>query len=337
MKTTVFSVHKFEEAYLISANNGKHELNLLELRLTENTASMAKGSEAISLFTCDDASEKVLKKLSAYGIKYIALRTAGYNNVATEKAVELGIKVSRVPAYSPHAIAEHTVALILALNRKLIRAHNRVRDMNFSLNGLTGFDLNKKIVGIIGTGKIGAILVKILHGFGCKVLAYDTFEDGNLIEKYGVCYTDCKTLCAASDIISLHVPLTVHTIHLIDAHHIECMKIGVMLINTSRGGLVDTKAIIQGLKTGKIGYFGMDVYEEEEGLFFEDHSDEILQDDVIARLMTFNNVLITSHQAFLTETALTNIADTTIVNLDCFEKGINSGNGVPIKSSSNMP
>jgi len=336
MKTTVFSAHKFEEPHLISANKGKHELNLLDVRLAENMAPLAKGAEAVSLFTSDDASAKVLEKLSALGIKYIALRTAGYNNVATEKAVELGIKVSRVPAYSPYAIAEHTVALILALNRKLIRAHNRVRDMNFSLNGLTGFDLNGKTVGVIGTGKIGAILVKILHGFGCNILAHDTSKDGNLIEKYRVRYTDCKTLCAESDIISLHVPLTVHTIHLIDAHHIACMKSGVMLINTSRGGLVDTKAVIQGLKTGKIGYFGMDVYEEEEGLFFEDHSDEILQDDVIARLMTFNSVLITSHQAFLTNTALTNIADTTIVNLDCFEKGIDSGNEIPIKSPPNM-
>lgn len=328
MKTTVFSAHKFEEAHLVSANNGRHELNLLELRLTENTASLAEGSEAISLFTSDDASEKVLEKLSALGVKYIALRTAGYNNLATEKAKELGIKVSRVPAYSPYAIAEHTVALILALNRKLIRAHSRVRDMNFSLNGLTGFDLNGKTVGIIGTGKIGAILVKILHGFGCKILAHDTSEDVGLIEKYGVRYTDCETLCAESDIISLHVPLTSGTKHLIDTNQIGMMKKGVMLINTSRGGLVDTKAVIEGLKISKIGYFGMDVYEEEEGLFFEDRSDEILQDDVIARLMTFNNVLITSHQAFLTDTALTNIAETTIYNLDCFEKGIDSGNEV---------
>ncbi|MBK5244936.1 MAG: 2-hydroxyacid dehydrogenase [Eubacteriaceae bacterium] len=328
MKTTIFSTHKFEEPYLVSANNSKLELILLEVRLTENTASLAEGSEAISLFTSDDASAKVLEKLSTLGIKYIALRTTGYNNVAIEKTVEFDIKVSRVPAYSPYAIAEHTVALILALNRKLIRAHNRVRDMNFSLNGLTGFDLNGKTVGVIGTGKIGAILVKILHGFGCNILAHDTSEDGNLIEKYDVRYTDCKTLCAEADIISLHLPLTVNTVHLIDTHHIACMKRGVMLINTSRGRLVDTKAAIEGLKTGKIGYFGMDVYEEEEGLFFEDHSDEVLQDDVIARLMTFNNVLITSHQAFLTDIALTNIAETTIYNLDCFEKGKVSGNEV---------
>lgn len=322
MKTTVFSTHKFEEPHLVAANKGKHELNLLDVRLTEITVSLAQGADAVSLFTSDDASAEVLDKLSAFGIKYIALRTAGYNNVNTKKAAELGIKVSRVPSYSPYAIAEHTVALILALNRKLIRSHNRVRDMNFSLNGLTGFDLNGKTVGVMGTGKIGAILVKILHGFGCKIMTFDTSEDESLVEKYGVCYTDCKTLCSESDIISLHVPLTPSTKHLINDKHISLMKPGVMLINTSRGGLVDTKAVIQGLKSGKVGYFGMDVYEEEEGLFFEDHSDEILQDDVIARLMTFNNVLITSHQAFLTDTALTNIADTTIYNLDCFEKQI---------------
>ncbi len=331
MKTTVFSTHKFEEPYLVGANNSKHELNLLEVRLSENTVSLAQGAAAVSLFTSDDASARVLEKLSALGVRYIALRTAGYNNVDTKKAAELGIRISRVPAYSPYAIAEHAVALILALNRKLIRANNRVRDMNFSLNGLTGFDLNGKTVGVMGAGKIGAILVKILHGFGCNILIYDSSENHSLVDKYGVRYVDCKTICSQSDIISLHMPLTPDTKHLINGEHISMMKPKVMLINTSRGGLVDTKAVIEGLKTGKIGYFGMDVYEEEEGLFFEDHSDEILQDDVIARLMTFNNVLITSHQAFLTDTALTNIADTTIVNLDCFEKGIESGNEVTTK------
>tara|TARA_R110000765_G_scaffold9911_1_gene30791 strand:- start:1143 stop:2141 length:999 start_codon:yes stop_codon:yes gene_type:complete len=328
MKTTVFSTHKFEEPYLTSANESKHELKLLEARLSEHTVPLAKGTEAISLFTGDDASANVLEKLGALGVKFIALRSAGYNHVDMEKADEMNIKVARVPAYSPYAIAEHTVALILALNRKLIRAHSRIREQNFSLNGLTGFDVNGKTVGVMGTGKIGAVLIKILHGFGCKILAYDVNKDEGLVEKFGVRYTDCKTLCSESDIVSLHVPLTPETKHLINAEHISLMKQGVMLINTSRGGLVDTKAVIEGLKTGKVGYFGMDVYEEEEGLFFEDHSNEILQDDVIARLMTFNNVLITSHQAFLTDTALTNIADTTIYNLDCFENQIPSGNEI---------
>ena len=330
MKTTVFSTHKFEEPYLVKANNDKHQLKLLESRLTEETAILAMGSEAVSLFTGDDASAHILEKLSSVGVKYIALRSAGFNHVDLEKVAEMNMKVARVPAYSPYAIAEHTLALILALNRKIIRAHNRVREQNFSLNGLTGFDLNGKTVGVIGTGKIGAVLVKILHGLGCKILAQDVAEDKNLIDSYDVIYTNCTTICKQADIISLHVPLTPSTQHLIDKEHIALMKEGVMLINTSRGGLVDTKAVIEGLKSGKIGYFGIDVYEEEEGLFFEDHSEDILQDDVIARLMTFPNVLITSHQAFLTETALTNIAETTIYNLDCFDKAVLSGNEISV-------
>ncbi|MBL87640.1 MAG: hydroxyacid dehydrogenase [Winogradskyella sp.] len=331
MKTTVYSTHKFEAPYLMKANDGKHHLKLLEVRLTEETTVLAKGSKTVSLFTGDDASENVLKKLKTIGVENIALRSAGFNHVDLAAATELDIKVARVPAYSPYAIAEHTMALILALNRKLIRAHNRVREQNFSLNGLTGFDLNGKTVGVIGTGKIGSVLVKILHGFGCNILVHDVVENKGLINNYDVSYTDCKTICKQSDIITLHIPLKASTKHLIDKKHISFMKPGVMLINTSRGGLVDTKAVIEGLKSRKIGYFGMDVYEEEEGLFFEDHSDDILQDDVIARLMTFNNVLITSHQAFLTETALTNIADTTIYNLDCFEKQTISENEVTIE------
>ena len=330
MKTTIFSTHKFEEPYLLKANDGKHQLKLLESRLTEETAILATGSKTVSLFTGDDASAKVLEKLSTLGVKNIALRSAGFNHVDLLKVAELDMKVARVPAYSPYAIAEHTMALILALNRKLIKANNRVREHNFSLNGLTGFDLNGKTVGVIGTGKIGSVLVKILHGFGCNILAQDIEESKDLIDKYGVIYSDCATLCKHADIISLHVPLKASTKHLINKEHIALMKSGVMLINTSRGGLVDTKAVIEGLKTKKIGYLGLDVYEEEEGLFFEDHSDDILQDDVIARLMTFNNVLITSHQAFLTETALTNIAETTIYNLDCFDKEILSGNEISV-------
>tara|TARA_E500000318_G_C3555120_1_gene210727 strand:+ start:718 stop:1644 length:927 start_codon:yes stop_codon:yes gene_type:complete len=308
MKTTIFSTHKFDKPSIENASNGKHTLNFLEFRLTRETAWLAEGSKAIALFSSDDASSEVLGILHKQGIKYIALPSAGFNHVDLEKVAELNIKVARVPAYSPYAIAEHTKALILTLNRKLIKAHNRVRDQNFSLNGLTGFDLNGKTVGVIGTGKIGSVLVKILHGFDCNILVQDIVEDENLIKSYGVRYTDCETICKQADIISLHVPLTASTKHLIDAKHISLMKQGVMLINTSRGGLVDTKAVIEGLKSKKIGYFVIDVYEEEEGLFFEDHSEDILQDEVIARLMTFNDVLTTSHQAFLTKTALTNIA-----------------------------
>jgi len=217
MKTTIFSTHKFEESYLLKANDDKHQLKLLESRLTEETAILATGSETVSLFTGDDASAKVLEKLNAFGVQYIALRSAGFNHVDLGKAAELDMKVARVPAYSPYAIAEHTMALILALNRKLIKAHNRVRDQNFSLNGLTGFDLNGKTVGVIGTGKIGSVLVKILHGFGCKILVQDVIENENLINSYNVSYTDCETICKQSDIISLHVPLTTSTKHLIDA------------------------------------------------------------------------------------------------------------------------
>lgn len=330
MKTTVFSTHKFDRPSLETANNGRHELNFLEVRLTEDTVALARGSQAIALFTMDHASAPVLEALHSYGIKYIALRSAGFNHVDLKKAAALGIQVARVPAYSPYAVAEHTMALILALNRKLPRAHNRVRDMNFSLNGLTGFDMNGKTAGVVGSGKIGAVLIRILHGFGCRILAYDLNEDPVLKDKYNVEFTDCERVCTQSDIVSLHVPLTPDTRHLIDSQMIGKMKKGVMLINTSRGGLVDTRAVVEGLKTGQIGYYGMDVYEEEDGLFFEDHSDEIVQDDVIARLMTFNNVLITSHQAFLTDTALKNIADTTIHNLDCFDSGKASGNEVRI-------
>ncbi len=328
MRTTVFSTHKFDRPSLEEANGKKHDLRFLEVRLTADTVALARGSEAVALFTMDDASAPVLQALHSFGVRFIALRSAGFNHVDLKKARELGLLVARVPAYSPYAVAEHTMALILALNRKLHRAHNRVRELNFSLNGLTGFDLNGKTAGVVGTGKIGEILIKILHGFGCHILAFDQQENPELMAKYGVQFTDCDTVCTQSDIVSLHVPLTPDTRHLINESVISGMKRGAMLINTSRGGLVDTKAVINGLKSGQLGYFGMDVYEEEEGLFFEDHSDDILQDDVIARLMTFNNVLITSHQAFLTHTALKNIADTTIANLNCFEEGRKSGNEV---------
>ena len=318
MKTAVFSLHKFEKPFLEEACADKHELVFFDTRLTKDTVALAKGFEAISLFVSDDASAPVLEILSTLGIKYIVLRSAGFNNVDLLAANKLGIKVARVPAYSPYSVAEHAVALMLALNRKLIRAHNRVREMNFSLDGLTGFDMNGKTVGIVGTGKIGAIAAKILHGFGCRLLAFDVTENRDIKEKYKVEYTNFDRLCRQSDIISLHVPMNEKTKHLINKASLEMMRPGAMLINTSRGGLVNAKDAVQALKSGQLGYLGLDVYEEEEGLFFEDHSDNILQDDTIARLMTFQNVLITSHQAFLTDTALRNISETTIANLDCF-------------------
>lgn len=321
MKTVVYSARNFEKDFLTEANNGRHELEFIELSLNKQTVSFAAGATAASIFVNDDASETILEKLNELGIKHLALRSAGFNHVNLDKAKELGIRVARVPAYSPYAVAEHSVALMLTLNRKLIRANSRVRDLNFSLEGLTGFDMNGKTVGIIGTGQIGALVAKILHGFGCKLIAVDTYENTSLTEKYGLTYTNYDTLYEQSDIITLHTPLIPETHHLINAESIAKMKRNVMLINTSRGGLVNSKDAIKGLKSGKIGYLGLDVYEEESGLFFIDHSEDILQDDVIARLLTFPNVLITSHQAFLTDTALQNIATTTIHNLDCFEQG----------------
>ena len=318
MKVTIYSAHKFERTFLDTANQNKHEFLWIESSLNEANAILSRGSTAVALFVNDDASEKVLDQLAE---EYIALRSAGFNHVDLDKARTLGLRVANVPDYSPYAIAEHTVALMLALNRKIIRAFNRIHDLNFSLEGLTGFDMHGKTVGVVGTGKIGRILIKILSGFGCRILAFDLNPIHDLEEKYDLRYTTVDELCEQSDIISLHIPLNEHTHYFINEERIAKMKKGVMLINTSRGGLVDTRAVINALKTGHIGYLGLDVYEEEKGLFFEDHSENILQDDQIARLLTFKNVLITSHQGFLTTNALQNIAETTIYNLDCWEKG----------------
>ena len=329
MQVLFYSTHKFEKEYLKEFICDQ-KLLLLETRLTLETARLAQGSQAVSIFVNDDASAPVLQKLSEAGVKYVALRSAGFNHVDLSEAAALGMRVGRVPEYSPAAIAEHTVALMLALNRKLVRASNRVRDLNFSLDGLTGFDMAGKTVGVIGTGKIGSVVVRILNGFDCKILAFDPHQNEELKVRYNVNYTDCMRLCEQSDIVTLHLPLTKQSRYIINKACIDSMKPGAMLINTSRGGLVNTKEVIDALKTGKIGYFGMDVYEEEEGLFFEDHSDDILQDDVIARLMTFQNVIITSHQAFLTREALVKIAETTRYNLECWEKGVASENELRI-------
>lgn len=329
MKIAVFSLHNFEKDYLLRSNADRHELVLINAALSESTAPLAAGCQAVSIFTADDARAAVLIKLKELGVSHIAIRAAGFNQVDLKKAKELQIKVARVPAYSPYAIAEHTIAMILALNRKLMRAHHRVMDLNFSLDGLVGFDMNGKTVGVIGTGKIGSVFIQILRGFGCRVLAFDEYKNPTVESMSGVSYTDFNTLCEQSDIISLHVPLNDNTRYLINAETIARMKNGVMLINTSRGALIKTQDVIEALKTKKIGSLGIDVYEEEEGLFFVDHSDaDILEDDTISRLMTFKNVLITAHQAFLTETALTNIADTTIENLDHFSRGESSPNEI---------
>ena len=326
MNIAIFSAHDFEVPYLQAANNGKHQLNFFPTRLTEQTCKLADGNECIAIFSSDEVNALVLEKLAQIGVKYIALRSTGYNHVDLTKAKELGFKVARVPDYSPYAIAEHTVAMILALNRKLIIANRRVKDLNFSLNGLVGFDLYNKKIGVIGVGKIGKVLVKILNGFSCEILGYDLVQDEAFTQKYQLTYTNLDRLCTESDIICLQVPLNKQTKYLINKKRIAQMKDGVMLINTSRGAVIQTKEVIEGLKSKKIGYLGIDVYEEENGLFFEDHSADILQDDVIARLMTFKNVLITSHQAFLTTEALEAIAGTTIDNVNCWESGIDCFN-----------
>lgn len=323
MNITFFDAHTFEMEAFTAANTvpQAHTLTFLKPNLNSQTAELARGADVVSIFVNDTASGEVLEKLATLDIKYLALRSAGFNHVDVQRAQELGFRVANVPAYSPYAVAEHTIALMLALNRKLIRANNRIKDLNFSLDGLVGFDMHGKTAGVVGTGKIGAIVANILHGFGCKLLCYDVQENSDLVRRTGARYVGLDELCQTSDIITLHTPLLPATKYIINQERIQQMKRGVMLINTSRGGLVNTRDVIAGLKNGTIGYLGLDVYEQEQGLFFNDYSDTVLQDDVIARLMTFPNVLITSHQAFLTHTALHNIAETTLYNVSCWASG----------------
>jgi D-lactate dehydrogenase len=282
---------------------------------------MAAGFPAVCSFVNDRIDAGTLATLQAGGTRLIALRSAGYNHVDLEEAGRRGVVIVRVPEYSPHAVAEHTVGLILALNRKIHRAYNRVREANFSLEGLVGFDLFGKTCGIVGTGRIGAVVARILRGFGCRLLAFDVMPDETLSNHHDVQYAELPALYRDSDIISLHVPLSPATHHLINADALGAMKPGVMLINTGRGALVDSRALIDALKRGQVGAAGLDVYEEEEGIFFRNLSEQVLQDDVLARLLTFPNVLITSHQAFLTREALANIAVTTLANVSAFERG----------------
>ncbi|MBN2144532.1 MAG: 2-hydroxyacid dehydrogenase [Candidatus Aureabacteria bacterium] len=290
------------------------QIKYIKNHLTADMLSLTQGHDAICVFVNDFLNQEVISGLIQNGIRLIAIRAAGYNNVDL-RAVFGKIHVVRVPAYSPHAVAEHAAALILTLNRKTHKAYYRTRDFNFSLNGLMGFDLTGKTAGIIGTGKIGKILIKILKGFDMKVLAYDSFPDQSYATQCGFQYTDLDTLYRESDIISLHCPLTKETRHIINKDSILRMKEGVMIINTGRGGLIDTQALIDALKTKKIGCAGLDVYEEESEYFFEDFSDSIITDDTLARLLSFNNVLITSHQGFFTKEAISNIARTTLENI----------------------
>ncbi|MFI2744424.1 2-hydroxyacid dehydrogenase [Zhouia sp. PK063] len=319
MKVTFFSTKAYDKEFMNKSNAAYHfELFFFETALNPETAKLAEGSDAICIFVNDNVSKQTINALSKLHIKLIALRCAGFNNVDLKAAKEAGIKIVRVPAYSPYAVAEHTLAMILTLNRKTHTAYNRIRNGNFSLERLMGFDLRNKTVGVIGTGTIGKIFAEIAKGVGCKVIAYDLYPDTDL-KNEGIQYVTLAELYKTADIISLHCPLTAHTKYIINEKTIALMKNKVMLINTSRGSLVNTQAVINGLKNEKIGYFGMDVYEQEENLFFEDLSGSIIKDDMISRLMTFPNVLITAHQAFFTEEAITNIADTTLKNLSDFK------------------
>ncbi|GAB6189995.1 2-hydroxyacid dehydrogenase [Marinitoga arctica] len=318
MKIAFFSTKKYDMDFFNHANKKYNfDIKYFESKLNEKTAILAKGFDVVCVFVNDNVNKSVIKILKENGVKLLALRSAGFNNVDIEAAKKVGLKIVHVPKYSPYAVAEHTIALILSLNRKIHKAYFRVKENNFSLDGLLGFDLHGKNVGIIGTGKIGRITANILKGFGMNVLGYDKYPNKEFVGEY----VDLESLFKTSDIISLHCPLNKDTYHIINENTINLMKKGVMIINTSRGGLIDTKAVIKGLKTKKIGYLGLDVYEEEENLFFEDLSEKIIDDEIFLRLTTFPNVLITGHQGFFTSEALTNIAETTLENINNFKNG----------------
>lgn len=321
MQVAVFSTRSYDKEFLDDANRSfGHELVYFEPRLTSQTVALAQNFPAVCVFVNDELDARVLLQLSRGATKLIALRCAGYNNVDLQVAEELGLVVTRVPAYSPQAVAEHTLALILALARKLHKAYNRIREGNFSLDGLLGSDLAGKTAGVIGTGKIGRLVARHLLAFGCQVLAFDLVQDNELIDS-GVQYVGYEELFRRSDLITLHCPLVPTTYHLINEEALALMKKGVMLINTSRGALVDTQAVIRALKSGKIGALGLDVYEEEADLFFEDLSNQVIQDDVFMRMLTFPNVIITGHQAFFTHNAMQAIARKTLENITAFERG----------------
>ncbi len=322
MRAAIFSTKRYErEPLAVAAGRHGHELRFLEPRLTADTAVLAAGCDAVCLFVNDQADAAALAVLAAGGTRLLALRSAGYNHVDLAAARAHGLTVARVPAYSPHAVAEHAVALVLALDRKLHRAYARVREGNFSLDGLLGFDLYGKTVGVVGTGEIGTVFARIMGGFGCVVLASDPVESAACVAM-GVRYVPLTDLLAASDVVALHCPLTPETRHLFDPAAFARMKPGAMLVNTSRGAVVDTRAAIDALKSGQLGSLGLDVYEEEAALFFDDHSDRgVVDDDVFARLLTFPNVIVTGHQAFFTREALVAIAETTVANLTAFATG----------------
>ncbi|MEB3222500.1 MAG: 2-hydroxyacid dehydrogenase [Candidatus Sericytochromatia bacterium] len=322
MDLVLFDSHVYDQQAFEAANHAHgHRLTFLPVRLTRDTVPLAQGAAAVCCFVNDVLSGPVLEALAAAGTRLVALRCAGFDNVDLEAAEALGLAVVRVPAYSPHAVAEHAVALLLTLNRQTHRANARVREGNFSLDGLVGFDLHGKTIGVVGTGRIGRCFIEIMRGFGCRVVANDPKPDPALAHLQGVSYVPLDVLLAEADVISLHAPLTDATRHLIDARAFSLMKPGAFLLNTSRGSLVDSAALVDALKQGHLGGVGLDVYEREAGIFFKDWSETGVQDDVLARLLTFPQVLVTGHQAFLTHTALGNIAETTLHNVDAFERG----------------
>ncbi len=332
MRVAVFSSKCYDQQSLSDANAALglgHELVFLEPRLTAETSALARGYACVCPFVNDELNAQVIRDLAAGGTRLLALRSAGFNHVDLKAAAQHGLTVVRVPAYSPHAVAEHAVGLILSLNRKLHRAYARVRDGNFELDGLMGFDLHGKTVGIIGTGKIGTVFTRIMIGFGCRVLAFDPYPS-QTCRDLGARYVTMDELLRESDIIALHCPLTPDTHHLLNSEAFAKMKRGVMVINTSRGALLDARAAIAALKSGTIGYLGLDVYEEEQELFFRDSSTTVIQDDVFARLLTFPNVVITGHQAFFTREAVRAIAETTLTNITAFERDECSGNEVTL-------
>lgn len=329
MKITVFGTMPWDKQFLTAANQDYgFELEFLKSHLVAKTAQLAEGSDAVCIFVNDTADAATIKALADKGVKLIALRCAGFNNVDLKAAAQYGLKVVRVPAYSPYAVAEHAVALMLGLNRKIQRAYIRTRDGNFSLHGMLGFDMHGKTAGIIGTGKIARVLINILQGFGMKILAYDIYPDQKYAAEHNVEYVPLEELCRRSDVISLHCPLTEQTRHIINKNTIALMKPGVMIINTGRGQLIDSEDLVEGLKDKKVGAAGLDVYEEEADYFYYDRSDSVIADDVLARLLSFNNVIMTSHQGFFTAEAIHNIAATTLANIQEFAQGKNLTNEV---------
>lgn len=318
----VFDTKSYDREHLeAAARDTPVRYRFLEHRLAADTAATAAAADAVCVFVNDRVDRACLDKLRLLGVRLVALRCAGFNNVDLAAAAEYGITVVRVPAYSPHAVAEHTLALLLALNRRIPRAYNRVREQNFSLGGLVGFDLHGKTVGLVGTGKIGKLTAALFAGFGMRLLVSDAYPDHDWAARIGATYVPFEQLLAESDIVSLHLPLTPQSRHLLNPTTFALMKRGAYVVNTSRGALIDAKALIRTLKSGHLGGAALDVYEEEEGVFFEDHSDDVLADDTLARLTTFPNVLITAHQAFLTAEALTAIAGVTTQNLTRLHAG----------------